>query len=227
MTKRHLVCQCGKPFVTQGTRTVLCESCSHEKLVERRREQYQKRVARTEKISRGMKVLYDPDGTLTGGEFDRGEVKIAAKMRNFSDGMVLDDAEKKWIIKDGKLKGLLMEIEKLEKEVIGAYKMLETNTLLYNVAVNHLADVQAGLDMKISKALYEGKIKGSNEDKRTAAARAMFGDEYTLLAVAKRSERDARQVLQISQIAVDRVRLLVRLLKGFEDDNRSQGPNPG
>ena len=101
-----------------------------------------------------------------------------------------------------------MDTEKINK----AYDELRIAKSNHYKAAFQYALARADLENEKAAALRDGRIDGKNAELREAVARELFPKIYGRLEKLDELQREARFILDVAQIEVDRLDMIIRYL---------------
>ena len=105
-----------------------------------------------------------------------------------------------------------------EIEINQVYSSLIIARNGYREAGEEAITLKTALDIVRAEKILAGTITGKNAEEREASARAQLAEMYDQLERAEHAERYAKCVLDCANIEIDRVKLLVLLLKEIIPD---------
>lgn len=104
-----------------------------------------------------------------------------------------------------------------EYDIDKAYRLFtEAKTGLYDSSENAIF-YRWCRDLSFAKDIATGKLQGKNADERASNHRSLRPRLYKRLADAEKNERDAKFVLDIASVNVEKLRMVMRLMEVTSD----------
>jgi hypothetical protein len=107
----------------------------------------------------------------------------------------------------------MSEITVTPEEINAAYDSRQEAFEQFHRAESNRIELDSKLKVSIAKAFADEVIKGSNPQKRDAAARSHFKKEYAELDAAEAAARQAKGELDSLEIECKRLHALMRLME--------------
>lgn len=98
-----------------------------------------------------------------------------------------------------------------QEQINETYAELEQATGHYSAVELARINSKSAVDNMVAEALASGNVTGKNATERDANARALFEEDFHALSLAEMATHKAKLDLDIANIAVSRLKMLMRL----------------